>query len=374
MKGRWAALPGLALLLAACGGTAAPASSAPKASGGAAASAAAPNTIEGLSASLKGKSADERKQILLAGAQKEGSMMLYSTMNAGDAQAVIDGFNKAYPSVHAEVFRASDGDLANKALTEVRAKKTLFDVIDVSPESILNYESAGAVVPYDSPSFAGLQQGMRDPQGYWAFMYLNGVVPAWNTNNVKPNEIPKSLDDFLSPRWKDKLSIDSEDYAWAEFVKATMGDQQGTDFLKKLAAQNPRVLSSRTNQLNLLTAGEFDASVALFDYSVIAAKKKGAPVDYAYLRPTMIAGEPLLADKTAPHPYAALLFVDWLFSKDGMQILADSTGRMVPRDDVKLKNPEIADQTKGQTWVQGADSGKDLSQKQKEFSSLFKAS
>jgi len=351
-----------ALLLSSCGGT-----------GAAAPAASQAGSIESLSASLKGKSPQERQQMLLQGAQKEGSLMLYSTMNAGDAQAVIDGFNKTYPSVKAEVFRASDGDLANKALTEVRAKKTLFDVIDVSPESILNYESAGAVAPYDSPSVQELPQNMRDPQGYWAFMYLNGVLPAWNTQRVKPDEAPKSYADFLSPRWKDKLSIDSEDYAWAEFLRATMGDQQGTDFLKKLALQNPRILNSRTNQLNLLTAGEFDMSVALFDYSVIAAKKKGAPIDYVYLRPTMIAGEPLLADKTAPHPNAALLFIDWLFSKDGMQILADSTGRMVPRTDVKLKYPEIAEQTKGDVWVQGPDSGKNLAAKQKEFSSLFKA-
>jgi iron(III) transport system substrate-binding protein len=300
--------------------------------------------------------------------------MLYSTMNAADAQALIDGFNKAYPGVHAEVFRSTNDDLANKALTEVRAKKTQFDLIDVSPESVLSYEDAGAVTPYDSPSFDGLQPGERDPQGYWANMYLNGVVAAWNTQRVKPEEAPRTYEDYLLPRWKDKLSIDSGDAAWAEFIKATMGDAKGTDFLKKLAAQNPHVLSGRTNQLNLLTAGEFDLSVALFDYSVLAAKKKGAPVDYAYMRPAMIAGEALMAGKTAPHPNAALLFADWLFSKDGMQVMADQTARMVPRSDVKLKNPELADQTKGEVWVQGTDSGKNLSQKQKEFSALFKSS
>jgi hypothetical protein len=53
--------------------------------------------------------------------------------------------------------------------------------------------------------------------------------------------------------------------------------------------------------------------------------------------------------------------------------MADQTARMVPRNDVKLKNPEIADQTKGEVWVQGADSGKNLSQKEKEFSTLFKS-
>ncbi len=353
-----------ALILVGCGGG----QSAPATATGA----GQPKTLADLNAALKGKTAEDRKQALLQGAQQEGAFLLYSTMNAADAQALIDGFNKAYPAVHAEVFRTTNNDLANKALTEVRAKKTSFDLIDISPESILTYQDAGAVVPYDSPSFDGLQKDMRDSQGYWAYMYLNGVVAAWNTTKVKPDEAPKSYDDYLQPRWKDKLSIDTQDAAWAEFIKATMGEAKGTDFLKKLAGQNPHMLDGRTNQLTLLTAGEFDLSVALFDYSLIAAKKKGAPVDYAYLRPTMIAGEALLADKTAPHPNAALLFADWLFSRDGMQVLADQTGRMVPRTDVKLKNPEIADQTKGPIWVQGPDSGKNLSQKEKEFSSLFK--
>lgn len=357
-------LSGVALagLLAACGGAAAPVSSGSQ-----------PNSLDALNASLKGKSADERKQILTAGAQKEAGFMLYSTMNAGDAQALLDAFNKAYPFANGQVFRTTDGDLANKALTEVRAKKTQFDVIDVSPESILTYQSAGAVTSFDSPSFDGLLPDMRDSAGNWAYMYLNGVVAAWNTQRVKPDEVPKSYDDLLSPRWKDKLSIDEQDYSWAEFIKATMGDAKGSDYLKKLAAQNPHILNGRTNQLNLLTAGDFDLSVALFDYSVIAAKKKGAPIDYTYLRPTMIAGEALMADKTAPHPYTGLLFVDWLFSKSGMQVLTDATGRMVPRSDVTLKNPEIAGQTKGAVWVQTPDSGKDLAQKEKAFSDLFKA-
>ena len=59
--------------------------------------------------------------------------------------------------------------------------------------------------------------------------------------------------------------------------------------------------------------------------------------------------------------------------EDGMQVMASSTGRAVPRADVTLKNAEMAEQTKGEVWVQGPDSGKDLAQKQKDFSALFKA-
>ena len=205
-------------------------------------------------------------------------------------------------------------------------------------------------------------------------MYLNGVVAAWNTNNVKPEEVPNTYADLLSPRWKNKLSLDTEDAAWANFIKTKMGDQAGTDFLKKLALQTPRLLQGRTNQLNLLTAGEFDLSPAIFDYATAVAVGKGAPIGWKYLRPTMLQGEALLAAKAAPHPYAALLFVDWLFSQKGMQVFHDATGRMTPRADVKLKYPDMANQTTGDFWLQGPDTGKTLKQQQKEFADIFKTS
>ncbi len=330
-------------------------------------------SLADLNSALQGKSAAERKTILVEGAQKEAGFQLYSTMAADSAQALMDAFNKIYPFANAQVFRTTDGDLLNKALTEIRAKSTRFDLIDVSPESVVAYQDADAITAYDSPVLKDLVPGTHDPAGLWAYMYLNGVVAAWNTNNVKPNEAPRTYEDLLQPRWKGKLSLDTQDAAWANFIKQTMGAEKGTDFLKKLAAQNPRMLNGRTNQLNLLTAGEFDLSVALFDYSTVQAQKKGAPIGWAYLRPTMIQGEALLANKAAPHPYTSLLFVDWLFSKEGMQEFNAATGRMVPRADVTLKNPELLDQTKGDYHVQTPDEGKTIKQQQKEFSDLFKS-
>jgi ABC-type Fe3+ transport system substrate-binding protein len=124
----------------------------------------------------------------------------------------------------------------------------------------------------------------------------------------------------------------------------------------------------------LLTAGEFDLSPAIFDYSTAVAVAKGAPIGWKYLRPTMIQGEALLAAKAAPHPFTALLFVDWLFSKEGMQVFHDGTGRMMPRTDVKLKYADMGNQTKGEVWVQSPDTGKTLKQQQKDFADIFKVS
>ena len=125
-------------------------------------------SIAELSSALNGKSAADRESILMAGAMREQAFELYSTMSAEGAQAVIDGFQAAYPFVKGEAFRTSNNDLENKALTEVRAGKVQFDLIDVSPESVLNYEAANAVTPYTSPVLAEIPAEMRDPQGYWA--------------------------------------------------------------------------------------------------------------------------------------------------------------------------------------------------------------
>ncbi len=329
-------------------------------------------TFADLNDALKGRPAAERRQILLDGVQKAPGFQLYSTMNAKDAQAIVDGFNKAFPSVKADVFRASDGDLVNKILTEARAQKTLFDVMDVSPEAVATMIDQKVATPYSSLSTEGIDARFRDPDGYWNYMYLNGTVVAWNTDRVKGGDVPKSYEDLLQPRWKDKISIDNEDYIWAYFIKQTMGEAKGSELLKKLAAQSPHVMKGRTNQLNLLTAGEFDASIALFDYSVIETKKKGAPIDYRYMRPTLVQGEAVMVNRAAAHPYAAMLYVDWLLSQEGLQTLADATGRSVPRSDVKLKNPEMSEQTKGEVWVQPVETGKMVTQLQKDYVALFK--
>jgi iron(III) transport system substrate-binding protein len=74
-----------------------------------------------------------------------------------------------------------------------------------------------------------------------------------------------------------------------------------------------------TSLNNLVIAG--DVPLALTDYQHIAqsSKKKGAPIDWFALKPTIARANGIGIARHAPHPNAALLFYEYMLSADGAQ-------------------------------------------------------
>ena len=74
-------------------------------------------------------------------------------------------------------------------------------------------------------------------------------------------------------------------------------------------------------------------SPTIFDANVTIAKQKGAPVEWRPLEPvvTTVGSSALMAK--APIPHTALLFIDFLLSKEGQQFIMKG-GLWSPREDV----------------------------------------
>lgn len=356
---------GMLLLAVGCSGPAVttPSDQAPK---------PALSPIEQALLSVKGTSGADRESKLLEGAKKEGAFELYSSINTTDAQPIIDAFNKKYPGINAQFFRASSGDLFTKIITEARGGQFLWDVMDIAPEYVLNLEQEGLFTPFDSPIRAEIPDQLRDAKGIWTSMYLNDNVITWNTKLVKPEEAPKSYDDLLDPKWKGKISVDTEDYPWAYYVLQSMGKEKGTDFLTKLAAQKPQMIKGRTNQTNMLVAGEVSVSVALYDYMEIQQQQKGAPVAFGYVEPVRLENEPLMLGKNSKHPYAALLFLDWILGKEGQTEMVNITNRIPVRLDVPTKSESQGKVLKGKySLIAPEELGKNLKDMQTQFDKIF---
>jgi iron(III) transport system substrate-binding protein len=108
----------------------------------------------------------------------------------------------------------------------------------------------------------------------------------------------------------------------------------GREFLEKLAGQDVSVQDMAPAALiNLVVSGEIPLSPTIFDANVTLAKQKGAPVEWRPLEPvvTTVGSAGLLAK--AANPHAALLFIDFLLSKEGQQLIMKG-GLWSPREDV----------------------------------------
>ena len=83
----------------------------------------------------------------------------------------------------------------------------------------------------------------------------------------------------------------------------------------------------------LVVSGEVPLSPTIFDANVTIAKQKGAPIEWRPLEPVVTTvGYSGLTVK-ASNPHAALLFLDYLHSKEGQQGIMKG-GLWSPREDI----------------------------------------
>ncbi|HEU5464878.1 MAG TPA: extracellular solute-binding protein [Candidatus Binatia bacterium] len=111
-------------------------------------------------------------------------------------------------------------------------------------------------------------------------------------------------------------------------------ETQGREYLEKMAEQEVSVQDMAPAALiNLVGSGEVPLSPTIFDANVTLAKQKGSPVEWRPLDPvvTTVGSAALMAK--AANPHAALLFIDYLLSREGQQLMI-KRGLWSPREDV----------------------------------------
>jgi iron(III) transport system substrate-binding protein len=171
----------------------------------------------------------------------------------------------------------------------------------------------------------------KDPNGYWAQMGGNVTVPAYNTNLVSPKEAPKSWEDLLLPKWKGKLGLYIDPRNWQVMSQPEgWGKEKVLAYITRLAQNKPQLIRSNTQNMALLLAGEFPIAVNVFLYRVLQLKDKKAPVEWARVNPVIISGSTFIKSKKGPHPNAALVWLDWIFSPDGVKSVDELTFKGSP--------------------------------------------
>ncbi len=283
----------------------------------------------------------QTQEQLIAGAKTEGRLVLYASAATQQLQMYVAGFNKRYPFIKLEYFRTDKQKLVTRVLLEEQTKQRIADVIHTSVIETHIMKKRGALSRYVPAEAASYPSQYKDPDGYWTSVYASGTLMGFNTQQVKRAEAPKGYEDLLNPRWKNNLAIDNTKIEWFSMLLKL----KGRSFMEKLAAQNPRVYAGNTNALNLLAAGEFPVLAGVYEYSVDNLKTRGAPVDWIGLEPVITYTVAVSLPSNPPHPFAAKLFIEWLLTKEGQEVI-NQYGRVPIRDDIDSKYGKILKQYK----------------------------
>jgi iron(III) transport system substrate-binding protein len=276
----------------------------------------------------------DREKILIEGAKKEGQVVFY-TSNTWVAGPVSQEFEKKYPFVKANVWRSDSKALLKRLTEEVTAARYIADVIETSPEYMFILLRERMLQEHLSPELKAYDDDAKIKGKTGVFGWTNREIYislGFNSKLIPAAEAPKSIKDYLDPKWKGKMSI-AGTTTGVRWVGALL-DSMGREFLEKLSAQEINVQNISGAALSgLVASGEVPLSPTIFNSNVFTHKKKGAPVEWRPLEPVIAGVGTSGMVLNAPHPHAALLFLDYLHSKFGQEV-AMKGGLSSPRNDI----------------------------------------
>ena len=262
-----------------------------------------------LSAPIATYTGADRMQKLIEGAKKEGEFTIYSSAPADDLAAFTGAFEKKY-GIKAKIWRASSEKVLGRGITEARGNRFEADVYETNgPElEALHREKLLQVVK--SPSLTDLVPQAILPHGEWVSTRINIFTAAYNTKLIKKEELPKTYQDLLNPKWKGKLGIEAEDADWFAGVIADLGEETGLKLFRDIVATNGlSVRKGHTLLTNLVASGEVPIALTIYNYKAEQLKNKGAPIDWFVIGKNAIARpNGIGVARKSPHPYAAVLF------------------------------------------------------------------
>jgi iron(III) transport system substrate-binding protein len=263
----------------------------------------------------------DRVEKALAAARKEGSLTLYTSFAEKDLPPLVGAFEKRY-GIKASVWRSASENVLQRTVTEVRAGRHEVDAVHTSAIEMEALSRESILQPVAPPHGAKLLEGALRPHRGWIATYLSFWVQAYNTNLIRKEELPRRFADLLDPRWKGKLGIEARVPDWYSAVVTDMGEENGVRFFRELVAKNGiSVRGGHTLLNNLVIAGDVPLALTMYQYIVEGAKRKGAPVDWIVLDPAIGRMSGVGIARQAPHPNAALLFYEFMLSREAQQVL-----------------------------------------------------
>jgi iron(III) transport system substrate-binding protein len=268
----------------------------------------------------------DRESRILERAKQEGSVVLYTSLAPTESGPLAQAFEKK-TGVKVELWRAISEKVVQRAITEARARRFAFDVVETNGPEMEMMAREKLFSEFHSPHLADLPATSIPAHRLWVPDRMNFFVVGYNTTKVRREELPKNYLGFLDPKWKGRIGIEATDAEWMATLVKKWGEEAGMAHFRKLAEMKPDVRKGHILLAELVAAGEIPVGLTIYNSNAESLKRKGAPIDWIPVEPVVARPQGIAVARNAPHPHAALAFVDFVLSPEGQELLA-SMGRV----------------------------------------------
>lgn len=275
-------------------------------------------------------------------ATQEKKLRLYSTTDETSAQPVLKAFRAAYPGIDIEYFSLGSVELYNRVISEKAARQATVDVVWTGGmETGLQLAKDGYAAEYASPEASALPEWARWKSRVYATTF-EPLVFIYNKSLLPANSVPHSHAEMLRlitekrAVFSGKIGMSdptggTASTTWAIYDAEHMKNYW--DLVAALGGANVRYATSAV-AIERVISGELLLAWNIFGSYAAALSNNPRlgvviPSDYVITSSRIV-----FASADAPHPNAARVFLDFLVSKRGQQVIAQDARLYSVRADV----------------------------------------
>lgn len=266
---------------------------------------------------------------IVAKAKKEGKLRAISSLDSASFKPMMQSFSKKYPFLEVRMEEIGGPEALQRFLLELKAG-TVKDIDTSEASSEFYTENAAHAMKLDILSMA--QKGvlkinpkMVDPDNRNVVSVASTICSiAYNKNRIPESAVPNKWEDFLKPEFKGrKFMADIRPQCLASLVPA-MGEEWVLKYARQIKEQEPVWMRGNTRAMSLLQSGEQAIHQLTFYQSCVEAARKDPTKSIVckIIEPApVLLRENQFVLKTAPHPHAALLFIEHMASPEGQKVI-----------------------------------------------------
>lgn len=303
-----------------------------------------------------------RQAALEAGARQEGVVVWTGTVGDDMRDQLAKAFMRKYPYLRVEGQQLTANQALQRVIAEQTGKAAPRNDL-VAGNALVELKKAGLAQPIRSPLIDALPKEFQEPSGlYAAYRYAYYGI-AYNTALINPGQAPHSYDDLLDPKWRGKIVWNHGSESGAPvlitYFRRLWGEERAARYLQRLAQQIVSTeLGSPRETLDGVLTGKHYLMLGASLHQVAALRAGGASLDATMQDPMLARDNYLVLLKKAPHPHAAMLFIDFMLDREAQEILrgdqyypanpdVDPPDVMMPYDPLRhgLKQLTIDDET-----------------------------
>ena len=288
---------------------------------------------------------------LVQAARKEGKVVWHTSLALPSSTAISHYFQGKYKGIEVEVHRNGSQRVLQRFMQEATAGLKNADIVHTSDAGHFELlKDKGLLLKFTPQSVAGFPDGFKDKTGFYYGMRATLSVIAHNPKIVAEKDAPQTWKDLLNPKWGGKMVTAHPGYSGIIMTHVlALVNVYGWDYFRDLAKNKLHIVQSANDPAGVVASGERPVGVNGAEYFYYKTLKQGNPIKIIYPKEGVpLVVSPVAIAKDAPHPNAAKLFTEFIFSKESQQLLADKEGLYTghpevtyPADKPKLKDLKL---------------------------------